>query len=55
MEPGEARAQCDGVIAMRQQATGQAFELHLLEQYKVYVESAQKTEPGSQPATTCSR
>ena len=42
MEAGEARAQCEGVIANAAATYGPSFQAHLLEQYKVFVESAQK-------------
>ena len=42
MEAGKAKAQCDPVIANAAASYGPNFQAHLLEQYKVFVESAQK-------------
>jgi len=42
MDAGEARAQSDGVISNAAANYGASFQAHLLEQYKVFVESAQR-------------
>ena len=42
MSPGEDRGQPDQLISNPKAGYGESFQAHLLEQYKLYVESSQK-------------